>query len=250
MSYPELREPHTASGSESEHARHRQTTARGFTIVELLVSMSILMIISVSVVTDLNRTRYQEELQESARLLAGALRDLQTRAFAAGTVSTCIGAGNVKLVCEQTTVGCTNACSTRLPPYAFGMVLNGSATSVDEFAEVEPTYNDRRPTGVGGDEHEQIKNLEFLLNNTGSNYVTLPTQFITNVGAFSTIWVTFERQNGAMRINACNWPSPYTSGCGFFPESTTVTITLSHTKLPGVTKSILLNAITGRISLQ
>lgn len=219
----------------------------GFTIIELLVSISILLLISVSVATDLNRTRYQEELQGSARALVGMLRDLQTRALASTGAKTCTATGGVLYACDYTSVGCLGACTPLVPPYAYGLTLTLNATSVPAFAEVEPTYNNRRPIDLG-DQHEQIDLLPFLKAASASNWVSISRiddQFFSNIAG---AYVTFERQSGTMRISACAKPTPYTPACGPFGEPNTLTITLRHSKTT-LTKVIRLNGLTGKISI-
>lgn len=224
-------------------------SAAGFTIIELLVSVSILLMITLSVVGNINRSQYQEELNGSARLLAAALRDLQTRAYSASSVKTCDGAGGVTYVCEQSTAGCVSSCASPIPPYSYGMTIIGSATSVHRFAEVEPSFNNRREQSIGGDQHEQIGDLLFLQHAQTANYVTLRVPISLDTGSVGSVTVTFERQNGTMRINGCGTPAPYTPGCAG-PEPTTARLQLQHARIPGIIRTVYLNAITGRVSLE
>lgn len=216
----------------------------GFTLIELLISISILLIISVSVAGDITRIKHQEELQSSARELAGALRDLQARSLAASGVKTCTGSGGETLVCEISESGCTDACGGLIPPFSTGLTVAENATSVAMFAEVEPTENDRRPAATG----ESLGTIAFLQANPNSQTVTVQS-LATNDGAVSSATVTFERQSGTMRIDACDSPAPYTPACGGNPEPLTLEIVLQHTRLP-VTRTVRLNATTGKISLE
>lgn len=211
--------------------------------MELLVSIMILMLISLSVITDLNRTRYQEELQGTARAIVALLRDMQARALAGREVQTCTASG-VTLVCEYNAVGCSSACGALVPPYDYGVTFNVNATSVTSFAEVDPTRSNRRDVELGYD-HEEIGELIFPRAYNGLENVTI---FTMTVGVFSdsSASITFERQSGSMQIDACGSP-PFVP-CGMFGEPTTASITLRHAKTLS-TKTITLNAITGRISV-
>ena|SRR3989344_5946659 len=221
---------------------------RGFTFTELLVSMSILVIISIAVATDIHRTRYQEELNGSARTLVGLLRDLQTRALTASNVNSCTAAGGVRYVCEMDSVGCVGACNVPAVPYAYGLTFALNATTVTSFADIDPLYNDRRPIQFGGaNEHESVALLRFLKDSSATNYVTISSIVVGGLPAGGA-YVTFERQNGFMRINACDAPAPNTWPCGFFPEPTTLTLTLRHARTTQ-TRVIRFNGLTGKISI-
>lgn len=223
----------------------------GFTLMELLVSISILLIISVVVAGDINKTRWQEELTASARTLAGALRDLQSRALTASGVRTCNASGLI-FVCEWAgTAACTGACSALVPPYASGMTLydDDATTGVRRFAEVEPTYNNRAEEQGSGREYMGV--LPFVKGGISSNVVISQLTVAPPGSLIGQVIVTFERQNGLMRINPCDWPtggSPPTGFCTPFGEPTSATIVLRHAK-SGLTKTIRLNGPAGRISI-
>jgi prepilin-type N-terminal cleavage/methylation domain-containing protein len=221
---------------------------RGFTYIELLVSMGILVIIALAVATDISRTRYQEELNGSARMIVGALRDLQTRALTASSVQSCTDISGIKLVCNVSTVGCVSACGTEVVPYAYGLTFTLNATSVSSFADIDPQYNDRRPILFGGaDEHERVADLSFLKASSSSNYVTISWMVVDGGLPVGSAQITFERQNGLMRINGCDTPAPHAWTC-FPSEPTTLVLTLRHSRTRQ-TKIIRLNGLTGKISI-
>jgi hypothetical protein len=217
-------------------------------MTELLVSISILLIISMVVAGDLNKTRWQEELATSARVLAGGLRDMQARALTASGVKTCPASG-LTFVCEMPTppTGCTGACSALIPPFAVGMTLNVNATGVARFAEVEPTYNNRAEDVTSG--RETLGWLPFAKGGTTNNVTIL--SLTTNLGGGGLAIITFERQSGLMRVNPCDWPtggSPPTGACSPFGEPTSIVIVIQHAK-SGLTKTLRLNGPTGKISI-
>lgn len=216
--------------------------ATGFTVPELMVSVMILGLISIAVVGDLNRTRYSEELQSSARALAGSLRDLQTQALAASSIRTCAGS-TVQEVCVLSDERCNGACDEDLPPYAVGMVLHEGASEVARFAEVDVAQNDRRLQ-----ETEETGALLFSRGRATLPYVTI-TSLTTNQGVVTSTTITFERQNGSMRINACDTPTPFTPECDMSGEPVALTIVLTHERT-GLTRTIRLSSTTGKISLE
>ena len=219
------------------------STRNGFTLIELMVSVSILLIISVSVAGDITRIKHQEELQSSARQLASALRDLQARSLAASGIKTCTDSGNVIAACETGTSACTGGCGTLIPPFSNGMTIATNATSVLMFAEVEPTRNDRRRAASG----EDLGRQAFLQANANSATVTVQSM-TTNAGGVPSAVVTFERQSGTMRIDACGTPAPYTPACSG-AEPLTLEIVLRHARLTA-TRTVRLNTTTGKISLE
>lgn len=217
----------------------------GFTLAELMVSIAILIIISLAVAGDITRTRFQEELNSSARLLLGTLRDTQAQALAVKGVKTCLEDGGTRRVCETGTAGCaTGTCPDITAPYAVGVTLNVSATGVSVFADVDAAFNDRRELS---NNRELVRADAFLTGNTGSRYVTVNALRSGPVN-FSSATVSFERQNGRMRINACDEP-PGAPSCAGSPEPTTLEIDLIHSRTNQI-KTIRLNAITGKISLE
>ncbi|MEN9557942.1 MAG: hypothetical protein RL141_311 [Candidatus Parcubacteria bacterium] len=218
------------------------TNSPAFTLPELLVSIAILAIISLSVAGGIVKTQYAEELQSSARVVTGAMRGLQARALAASSVRTCL-VGSAQAVCELSSTGCTGACSGTTPPFSVGAVFAVNATSVRSFAEVEPTLNNRRV-----DATESLAGIGLMDAHGGAGYVRV-TSLVTNQGSVANATVTFERQSGAMRIDACATPAPLTPACGGSGEPVTLAVVLSHTRT-GAIRTIRLNATTGKISFE
>ncbi len=209
---------------------------------ELLVSIAIIILIALVVIGDLGRTKYAEELQSSARVLTGTLRNLQTRAQAASAIKTCVGA-SVQEVCEVSEARCAGACDEEIPPFTVGLYLAQNATSVPMFAEADVTQNNRRL-----DVSESLGTLGFLEGYQGAGFVTIAS-LTTNQGSVTSTTVTFERQSGVMRIDGCDTPPPYAPACGGGGEPVSLTIVLRHART-NVTRTIRLNAITGKISLE
>ncbi|HWQ99403.1 MAG TPA: prepilin-type N-terminal cleavage/methylation domain-containing protein [Candidatus Methylomirabilis sp.] len=220
----------------------RPKTGAGFTMAELLVSLTILLIIAVAVAGDINRSKFQEELSGSARLLVGIFRDNQAKALATTEATTCTTASGIK-ACDLSATGCITACSVKMPPYSYGVYLSNSSDNARTFTEVDPVKNDRR-MDVG---MEDLGTRTFLKGTAAVVGVRI-SSLTTNNGSVTNATVTFERQSGAMRINACDTPAPYTPACSGTPEPKTLDIVLTHQRT-GQTRTVRLNAITGRISL-
>lgn len=208
-----------------------------------MVSIGILVLISLSVVTDISRTRYQEELASSARLVLSTLRGLQARALSATSVLTC-DSGTYDLVCELDDAICgAAACDTRLVPISVGATMSTGDSVITTFAEVDLGLEDRREDASG---REYLGEQKLAEHNPGSAPVTI---FSLRAGSVlvSDATVTFDRQNGVMRVNACDTPAgtPLCTG----PEPTTLEITVMHARL-GRSETIRLNTLTGKISIE
>ncbi|MCW1892355.1 MAG: prepilin-type N-terminal cleavage/methylation domain-containing protein [Candidatus Uhrbacteria bacterium] len=221
------------SGSE----RHGQK--RGFTLAELLVSLGILMLISLAVVQNVAQSRQTQELRSSANLVASGLRDLQAQALAARSLKACL-VGTVNVSCDLSSAACGGSpCNLTLSPEAFGMTLITSTSSFTTFADISSVTGNRREDLAG---RELIERSIFPQVRPGMNAVVIDSLLADSVSVASST-LTFERQSGSMRINAC-----LAGGCTP-AEANVLQITLRHLQTQK-TKVVLVNAITGRISVE
>jgi type II secretory pathway pseudopilin PulG len=212
-------------------------------MVELLVSVTILILISAAVASDIMRTRHREELASSARMMLGVLRGLQARALAATSVKTCNN-GSVEIVCEMGNSVCGAApCTRSVVPMAVGATLQTNQSSFSTFAEVDVFLEDRREDAAN---REFLGERAFSEQIAGSQDVTV-LSLLAGGSYVSEATVTFDRQNGIMRINACGTP-PSAPPCAG-TEPTTLQIVLRHKKT-GITNTVMLNTLTGKIEIQ
>lgn len=216
-----------------------QGQRRGFTLAELLVSLGILMIISLAVVQNVALTRQQQEIRSSANLVASGLRDLQAQALAARSVKVCL-VGTTNVSCEWNAGSCGgSACNLTLSPEALGMTLITTTSSFTTFADISSVTGNRREDLSG---RELITRTIFPQVRSGVNAVVIDSLVADGVSVASST-LTFERQSGSMRINAC-----LAGGC-VPAEANILQITLRHLQTQK-TRIILVNAITGRISVE
>ncbi len=205
---------------------------KGFTLVELLVSMTILIIITVAVATDISISRQQEELASNARYLQSMLRDVQSQAQSAVSLNTCDN-GAFIAICEFDTSNCgAGTCDTQIVPSAQGIRLSTTHQDhVFHFAEVDPLLENRQY-----DENETV--LQNVMQTARANINTVEVTRLT-IGStdYDTVDVTFGRQSGAMEIIAD------TGATG-----NTLEIELTHRET-GSLEVISLNRLTGRITI-
>jgi prepilin-type N-terminal cleavage/methylation domain-containing protein len=211
--------------------------ATGFTLVELLVSISILTLISTATVFTLRSTRETDELNTSAQILAGDLRNIQARALAAHNVKTCDTIDG-KQICEPENPLsdlCAKLCEP-LPPMTFGIHFKISESAYDLFAEIDPLIQDWRLTN----KREIL--LERNLNPLGGDQIVVSNLQLDGKDVL-TADLAVHRQNGVMRIEACGEVG--LPACGS-SESSELTITLRH-QHSGTLRFIEVNALSGRI---
>lgn len=96
---------------------------RGFTLVELLISIGIFLLITSLVIVNFRQGQYRDELMGSAELIENALREAQT------------------LTTTGATVTCPGDSVSAVPPGGFGLSAMGP-DNVIVFADCEepPTY--------------------------------------------------------------------------------------------------------------
>lgn len=214
-------------------------SSRGFTLVELMISVGILTLIATSTVFVMRRTREREELQTAGRLLVSDLRDVQARALQARNALTCDTVGLEKKICEpenKSPILCTGPC-TVLPPPRYGVALAVFQDAYDLFADVNG--EDWRLTS----DAEQVARRG--LNPLGGNRVTI-SRIETELGIIGTSNLAAGRQSGAMRIEACG--DPGLPACAP-TEPKWLKITLRHA-VSNDTIAVEVNALTGRVSIQ
>lgn len=219
-----------AYSSGSAVASHKSP---GFSLAELMVSVSIIALMGTIVVMDLNSSKRKEELLNAARIVAADLRALQSRTQAGQNVNVCLSLGR-PITCEMSTAACDDPTTcAAFPPFGYGAHFSAASTTYPFYADVDPTPSpskDWMDTPGAGEEYFYRD-----LMKAGAPNVRI-TSLFTGMNV-PEAHVGFERQNGAMHI--CT-----SSPC---VAASTLTITLMHTD-SGETRTVSLNAITGRIS--
>ncbi len=207
--------------------------------MELMVSITILMLISAATVFGLRGAREREELQTAARLLAGDIRSVETRALAGSNVKVCaVSAATVK-VCEAenpSLEACVSDCAPTSPPI-FGVRFSAQDSRYTLFADTES--EDWRLTSA----RESI--APRTLNTLGSNRVVID-DITTESGQIAAVDIGIERQNGRVRINACGEVG--LPDCAP-TEPRTASILLRHLGTDQ-TVTIKVNAVSGRVTIE
>jgi type II secretory pathway pseudopilin PulG len=206
-------------------------------MVEALVSISILGLIAVMSIVNFNSSQRTEELNTAARVLAADLRSAQSRALSGGNVRMCpaIGAAVVPVAaCESGTSACADPgeCASKAPEGVGVRIARGQA-GYDTYVVVGAE------AGEWGMRAPETVFFRRELERSGAPRVTVSSVFGDAVDLASAD-VAFGRQNGAMHVNEC-------AACA--PPPNVVTVTVRHA-LTGKTKAVVLNRLTGRVSIQ
>jgi len=210
-------------------------------MVELMISITILVLIATATLFSLSSTRNTEELNTAARLLESDIRNIQARALAARDVLQCVAPDGLQSVCGSdayATASCSGPCSAS-PPARFGIDIMRGAGFYDLFADVR------------GDDWRETNDREVMIRRQlnplgGGNVVIIGIALPGVTPAPTTADIAVTRQSGVMRINACGDTGlPLCSPI----EPKTLTITLRHNKSMQY-KMVEVNAVTGRVSIQ
>lgn len=205
---------------------------KGFSVVELLISLGIIVILATITVFELRSTNRHDELNTAARQLAADIRAIQSRALAAADTKACDG-GGFYAICEATTTACgVNPCETTIPA-SYGIFLQSGSSTYTLFADLNPIA---ALDGNLTDNSEALITRSLLsLNSTNVFIDDISTPLSSGVAYVN---ITFSRQYGAVNLNDPSTP----------PEPTIVSIRIRHT-LSNDTKIIEVNRITGRVSI-
>ncbi len=205
---------------------------KAFTVIELLIGISIVVLLATITVFELRTSKRSDELKTATRQFAADLRLAQSWALAAKSVEACETASSDLAVCEFGTAVCGgNPCEDKIPS-AFGVYAAAGTSTYTIFVDINPmTGTDLRYTDSG--EVYQKHNLLLL----GSEDVILE-QIYSSSTSVTSASVSFMRQNGKVRIHNSTTP----------PEPAIIRFILKHI-VTSQTAEIQVNSVTGRISI-
>lgn len=225
---------------DSNHAFGRIVRVRrdvfGFTLVELMMGLGILIIISIAVAGDVTYMRKQEELNSGVRLIHTELRNLQSDALSAKSVSACDASGYRK-TCTGSTVTCAQIgqpCTLDVSPPSFGITLAVGATGTTVFADIYDVADQTETPAF-----ERLYAVKLSASQSG-NYPVLISSILADGVSVSAARITFDRQSGAMHLHGCS--------SGVCPANV-MTVTLRHAQT-NKTKTLRCDSVTGRIDIQ
>lgn len=210
--------------------QYRKTS--GFTIIEMLIGISIVVLLATITVFELRSTKRTDELNTAARQLVADIRGAQSRALAAKNIDTCDTGGADKAVCAISEAACSgNPCEADIPA-AYGVHIESGTSTYILFADINPQAGiDYQYTDV-----KELYQTRSLLALGGEDVVI--DQITSSSTSVTFADLAFMRQNGTVRFKADNTP----------PEPPLLLIRLRHI-VSNQTAEIQINRITGRVSI-
>lgn len=119
----------------------RLSSRKGFTMIEMLISLSIFAVVTAFVTANFRAGRQSDELRQSTQLLATAIRRAQTMALTGQTVPYCQGGTNDMKVCPNgTNPECGGGTCVRDLPKGYGIHLTTVAATAAKavlFADID-----------------------------------------------------------------------------------------------------------------
>lgn len=180
----------------------RCSRSKGFTLVELLVSISIIGVITGMMMANFRGGQQSAEVRLASDILVGQIRSVQTSALTGRLVSVCSGGAEDLDVCEPKTpsVTCTGgACQKRVPA---GYGIRFSTVTPSSYMLFYDTDDDR-----AYDAGEEL---------SSAPYVSTDTVRFQGSDAGSPVDLVFTPPFGQIYVN------------GSASGSTTVSLTLGH----------------------
>ncbi len=212
--------------------RFRKT--KGFTILELLIGLSIIILLALVTVFELRNSRRTEELRTASRRITADLRGMQSRALSAKNLKTCVTPTADLAVCEFSLTACeSNPCAESIPS-AYGVVFTKGSYKYTLFADINPSSGvDYRYSGV-----DEVYSSQSILP-LETDYIIID-QIIADGNLVDSADISFMRQSGTVRM--------FHPGVPPAVEPSLIRIRLLHT-ITNHTAEIEINRITGRISI-
>lgn len=131
---------------------------RGFTLTELLVSMSILMVITTMAVVNFRNAQYADELRFAAENIAAELRRAQSFALISRTIPHCRQAGdqNGQFCFSGNNIECGGgSCTDQAPKGGWGVYVDGNPDQQELVF-----YADTGNTDRTGESDHQFQSFE------------------------------------------------------------------------------------------
>jgi prepilin-type N-terminal cleavage/methylation domain-containing protein len=121
------------------------TDQRGFTLIEMLVSLSIFAVITSFVIANYRVGQQGDELRISAQLVGSMVRRAQTAAIAGGEIASCVGgAVNGKVCTPGISAACADGDCLRDIPRGYGVHFSSAAGKERTMVYFADTNGDRR----------------------------------------------------------------------------------------------------------
>lgn len=198
---------------------------RGFSLIEMLVSMSIFAIVTGFVVANYRVGQQGDEVRIATQLVGSMVRRAQTSAIAGGEASWCVGGANDGRVCVAGSgAGCPNGTCTRDIPRGFGVHFS-----------VRP-----------GEERKMVYFADTNGNRAYDDGEAVRTDSVSS-GAYVDVVKVVPDKGGVLDIVFVP-PKPTVSYNNDATPDTEAVVTLRH-RTTGLEKLVRINRLSGQVSV-
>lgn len=199
---------------------HRFSVSKGFTLVELLISISIIGVMTGMMLANFRSGQQSTELRLASDILVDQIRSVQTSSLSGRLVSVCSGGANDLKVCEPKTpaVNCPGGTCQKRVPTGYGIrFTTASANSYTIFYDADGDLQ--------FDTGEDLASVPYI----SSNVVRL-----TAANAAIPLDLVYTPPYGKLYVN------------GSVPATPIVTLTLGH-QFVNKTRHVNIYALSGKV---
>ncbi len=194
----------------------------GFTLVELLISISIVGVITGMMMANFRGGQHHTEVRLASDILVDQIRSMQTASLSGQLVSVCSGGSNNLSVCEPKSpaVSCTGGACQKRVPSGYGIRLTGMGSPDRSYTLFYDTDGDWRY-----DAGEELTSIPYVATNNvrlASTSLGLPLDLV------------YAPPYGQLYVNGVSGATP------------TVTLTLAH-QFGTATRHVTIHALSGKI---
>lgn len=198
---------------------------RGFTLIEMLVSLSIFSVITGFVIANYRVGQQGDELRISAQLVGSMVRRAQTAAIAGGEVSSCVGGAAEGDVCKPgASTACADGNCLRDIPRGYGVHLSSAVGQERTMVYFADTDGDRR---FGPGEAVRTESV------SSGAFVDVVRVFPDDVGTLDIVFIPPK-------------PNVYYNDA---TDETEAVVTLRH-RSTGKEQVVRLNRVSGQVSVE
>jgi prepilin-type N-terminal cleavage/methylation domain-containing protein len=118
---------------------HRRDNTKGFSLIEILISITIFALITVAVISDFRSGEFKNQLSIAAQNVASELRETQTMVSAGQPTMVCLVASVVTGNCEDDPGSCAGDCVENVPAGGYGLVFKYNSENIILFSNTDAT---------------------------------------------------------------------------------------------------------------
>jgi len=118
-----------------------QKNNHGFSIIEILISITIFALITVAVISDFRSGEFKNQLSIAAQNVASEIRETQTMVSAGQPTKVCMVAAVVTGNCEDDPGSCAGTCVENVPAGGYGLVFEEDSENIILFGNTDATDN-------------------------------------------------------------------------------------------------------------